>query len=47
MLFRYEQLYAFYERHNRKDDIIKLRQIQRQEPCFRDRVCEQEILDLF
>lgn len=47
ILTRYEQLYAFYERHNRKDDIVKLRQIQRQEPCFRDRVCEQEILDLF
>ena len=47
ILTRYEQLYAFYERHNRQDDIVKLRQIQRQESHFHNRVCEQEILDLF
>ncbi len=47
ILTRYEQLYAFYKRHNGQDDIVKLRQIQHQEPHFHNRVCEQEILDLF
>lgn len=45
-LTRYENLCDFYTRHGRHDDITKLRQQQRQEPHFQDRVNESELMNL-
>ena len=45
-MLRYNVLYDFYQRQNRKEDIEKLRQEQRKEPHFQDRVSERELTSL-
>ncbi len=45
-ILRYNVLYDFYQRQNRKEDIEKLRQEQRKEPHFQDRVSERELTAL-
>ncbi len=44
---RYDDLYDFYQRHNRTQDITDLRAAQRKEPDFHDRVSEREMQNLF
>ncbi len=45
-MLRYNVLYDFYQRQNRKEDIEKLRQEQRKEPHFQDRISERELTAL-
>ena len=45
-LFRYEELAAFYKRHGRKKDRKILRQEQRKDPFFQNRVSENMLIDL-
>lgn len=47
ILARYDNLYDFYERQGRKKDIVKLRETQRKEADFRNRVSERELRALF
>ena len=47
VLARYDNLCDFYERHGRQEDIVKLREEQRKESSFRDRVSEREFWTLF
>ena len=42
----YDVLYDFYQRQNRKEDIEKLRQEQRKEQHFQDRISESELTAL-